>query len=281
MKKVIYMMYSSVYNMGDMLNKDMIEELFNITVKNPTNFHCDMIGIGSGLASALKPSNESFITKDYIKSLFKQGPFYVWGTGFINQLDGKDNEFKYKDVRILSLRGELTKERVEKILGRTLEVPLGDGGLLAERWIGAVEKKHKIGIIPHYKEQDSPIIQDLLQHYDDAVLINLRNDAAEVVKKIAECELILSSSLHGLIVADSYHIPNCHIMFYDFGEKMMGDGYKFSDYYSSYSLKDEPIIIKSKEDMPTFEFIRGNYRIEAKVVEAKKEAIYNAFKSIL
>lgn len=281
MKRVIYLMYSSALNMGDMLNKDMIEGLFDVVIKKPSKNHCDMIGIGSGLSSALKSDNLSFFSKEYLKILFKKGPFYVWGTGFMYNNTGDDNIFKYKDVRILSLRGQQTKERVEKILGKTLDVPLGDGGLLAERWIDPVEKKYNVGIIPHFKEQDAPIIKQLACHYEDAVVINLKNEAAAVVKQIAECKYILSSSLHGLIIADSYHIPNCHIMFYKFGEKMKGDGYKFSDYYSSYSLKDEPIYIQSEKDMPSVESIRNNYRIDPLVVEKKKELIYNAFRSIL
>lgn len=281
MKKIIYMMYSSVYNMGDLLNKFMLEDLFDVIIKKPSKNHCDMIGIGSGLSTALKSDNESIFSKEYIKRKLKKGPFYVWGTGFINTNRFADNKFKYKDVRILSLRGQLTKERVEKILSREVDVPLGDGGLLAERWIGKVPKKHKIGIIPHFKEQDSPMVNKLLEFYEDAVIINLRNTPAEVIKQIGECENILSSSLHGLIVADSYHIPNCHIMFYKFGEKMMGDGYKFSDYYSSYGLEDTPIIIESECNIPSLQEIAERYRVSPKVVEEKKDAIFRAFQSVL
>lgn len=281
MKKQIYMMYSSAYNMGDLLNKDMIEDLFDVEVKRPSMNNCDMIGIGSGLSSVLKSKNDSVFSREFIKRIFKTGPFYVWGTGFMNKPIGKDTGFKYKNVRILSLRGQLTKNRVEKMLGYSLDVPLGDGGLLAERWIGYVPKKHKVGIIPHYKEQDSPIVEKMSSHYEDAVTINLRNDAASVVKQIAECEYILSSSLHGLIVADSYHIPNLHVMFYKYGEKMMGDGYKFSDYYSSYGLEDEPIFIKTEKDMPLLTIIDEKYKVDSQIVEQKKEAIFKAFSSIL
>lgn len=281
MKKKIYLQYSSVYNMGDMLNKDMLEELFDIEILHSNKYHTDMIGIGSGLSSALISDNESIFSKEYLFRKLKRGPFYVWGTGFMNYTQKPDNRFKYKDIRILSLRGELSKKRVEAILDEKLNIPLGDGGLLAEKWVGKVEKRYNIGIIPHFREQDAPIINQLLSSFKDSVLINLKDDAKTVCKKIAECECILSSSLHGLIVSDSFHIPNLHVLFYDYGEKMLGDGYKFSDYYSSYNLDDKPIFIDGKKSFPSEKQIRENYRISSEEVEKKKEAIYKAFLQIL
>ena len=49
----------------------------------------------------------------------------------------------------------------------------------------------------------------------------------EFTKKVAECEFIFSSALHGIICADSLGIPNRHIILTpDVGT------YKFQDYYS-------------------------------------------------
>ena len=267
--------------MGDMLNKDMLDELYGIEILHANKYHKDAICIGSGLSSALICDNESFFSKEYLYRKIKRGPFYVWGTGFMNYAPKPDNRFKYNDVRVLSLRGELTKKRVEAILNRRLNIPLGDGGLLAEKWIGHIEKKHNIGIIPHFKEQDAPVVNQMLSYYKDSVLINLKDDAKKVCKSIAECEYILSSSLHGLIVSDSFHIPNLHVLFYNYGEKMMGDGYKFSDYYSSYNIDDRPVFIKEQESFPSEKQIRKNYYVSSEEVEKKKEAIFKAFLQII
>lgn len=266
--------------MGDLLNKYMIEDLFDVEVKIPNLFHCDMIAIGSGLSSVLTGGKK--FTTDYILSRFKKSPFFIWGTGFINYKDIEDNKFLFKNTKILSLRGELTRQRVEQILGHSIDVPLGDGGLLAERWVGSnIKKKYKVGIIPHFKEQESLIIKDLLNHYPNSTLINLKGSPADVIRKIAECEFILSSSLHGLIIADSYHIPNLHIKLYEFGEKMKGDGFKFADYYSSYGLMDASYSISKDKEFPSLDFVLEKYKIDIDDVENKKDAIYNAFKSIL
>ena len=261
--------------MGDRLNKDMLEEMFNVQVEKGDRFNSNMIAIGSGLASALWSNYPVVKAKQIMKYPFLSRDFHVWGTGFIKHAE-KDKSFYFKNVIFHCLRGQLTKERVEKIIGKKLDIPLGDGGLLAERWVKEPPKKYSVGIIPHFKEQDHPLIQSLKEHYNNSTVIDLTENPKDVVRKIAECEFILSSSLHGLIVADSFHIPNMHVLFYKMGERIRGDGYKFEDYYSSYGLKDNPRMI-STDSFPDLDEILNKYLIRKDDVEIKKEQLINAF----
>lgn len=286
--KTLYVDYCDIPNMGDLLNRYMLEDLFGIKVVQSDHKNVDLFAIGSSLSHILldQAMGRRFILHNlWVKygtghrPLSK--PLYVWGTGFLSDVEYRRLGLVYANTIFLSLRGQLSKERIERITGRKMNIPLGDGGLLAERWIGPVEKKHQIGIIPHYHEQDAPVLGYLDKCYDDYVLINLRDDPADVVKQIASCRYILSSSLHGLIVADSYHVPNCHIKLYEFGEKLHGDGFKFKDYYSAYGLTDNPVFVKSPADFPTLEEIENRYMIQSSEVELKKEALYNALKNVI
>ena len=62
-----------------------------------------------------------------------------------------------------------------------------------------------------------------------------------LLDEICSCEQIASSSLHGLIISDSYKIPSVWIKFTD---KLKGGSFKFNDYFMS--IKSEllkPVVI--------------------------------------
>jgi len=268
--------YPQIPNMGDLLNKDMLESLFQIKIQRVKYDESNLSAIGSSLSSTLYSVDFKRRIQQRIRNLFNNDPFYIWGTGFMNYTQ-EDNKFRFRNIKVLSLRGNLSKNRVERILGKTLNIPTGDGGLLVDRWIDEkLPKKYRIGIIPHYKEKDSPIVSEMKKKYSDSVIIDIGKKPIEVVKEIASCETILSSSLHGLVAADSFHIPNKHILLYPYGERMKGDGFKFADYYSSYGLKDNPLDMTAT-NWPTIQSIVEDYCIEPSVVEKKKDVIFSVF----
>ena len=130
-----------------------------------------------------------------------------------------------------------------------------------------------MGIIAHYKEQDEPAFHNLLSRYPNSVFIDVTMTPEEVVNQIAECEVILSSSLHGLIIADSLNIPNRHIVVTD---KLMGDGYKFDDYYSAYGLPHVYTDANSGVDISLEEVI-AQYQITPQMVNKMQNDLLSAF----
>ena len=268
--------YPSIPNMGDLLNKNMLEDLFGIKVIQAPPIKSNLSAIGSGLGATQWDLNPKLRIRQLLYYPFVNHDHYIWGTGFISYNQNADMPFFFRNMNFCSVRGNMTKGRVEKILGKAIDIPTGDGGLLADRWVGNVKKKYSIGIIPHYKEKDHPIIPELANNYSNSTVIDLAGEPKEVIKRIAECETILSSSLHGLIIADSYHIPNMHIQLYPPGIRMLGDGYKFADYYSSYGLKDNPIILENTT-WPCIEEIYRRYLLDSDIVETKKDQIMKAF----
>lgn len=103
---------------------------------------------------------------------------------------------------------------------------MGDPGILARDLVGPVEKHNRIGIVPQYVDKTHPIIQELLGHPEYQV-IDVERECLEVCQEIAGCRAVLSSSLHGLVVADSYGIPNVRLVVSD---KIIGGDFKFDDY---------------------------------------------------
>ncbi|RGY81624.1 hypothetical protein DXA18_05515 [Dorea sp. AM58-8] len=103
--------------------------------------------------------------------------------------------------------------------------------------------------------------------------MNVKDDPLQVVKEIAECRYIISSSLHGLIVADSLGIPNMYLVF---GDRLLGDGYKFEDYYSAYGVEAQPRDLRT-EKAPELTEIEEQYQILPEMVEEKKRQMKAAF----
>lgn len=258
--------------MGDILNRDIIKKCFGYEVVRNSYLTGKVSGIGSGLGNY---TYEEEKWKNVLKAI--SGIFfpevYIWGTGFVRYKE-KDTCFYKKDTKICALRGKLSKERVEKIWGHKIDVPLGDAGILASYLLDEVpEKKYAVGIIAHYKEQDNPIFKELLDKFENSVFIDVRDTPLAVTKKISACEVIISSSLHGLIIADSLHIPNRHIVVTD---SLLGDGFKFDDYYSAYNLK-HPYTDMNKDTINSLEEVVAQYKISGEMVEEKKEALIRVF----
>ena len=194
-------------NFGDMMTREIIIRLFKRKVKWAPIEKCKMIGIGSIM--------------EYVTRTKHRQKILVWGSGYMKpgerNSDGR--------LKIYAVRGKYTAARLGK-----KGVVLGDPGLLANLLYDDVGKKPGlIGFVPHYIDFNLPIVQKIKKD-SRFVVIDPLEDVERVVKNIAGCRLVVSSSLHGLIVADSFGIPCMHISLSD---KVCGGSYKFEDYYSA------------------------------------------------
>jgi len=149
----------------------------------------------------------------------------IWGSGLIC----KTKMYKSVPNKIHAVRGPLTYDLIKKAGGKCPEI-FGDPALLLPRYFNFnVEKKFEFGILPHYIDQNHEWIRSMKKMGYN--IIDITNpDPLECLKKILECKIIVTSSLHGLIVADAYKIPNCWI---NLTGKLMGGRFKFEDYFES------------------------------------------------
>lgn len=134
-----------------------------------------------------------------------------------------DSAVDLSAARVLALRGKLTRDNVRGVTG---DVVLGDPGLLIPRWVRQFPAKHDLGIVPHWSDKE------LYGRFRYGYLIDPTRPAIEVVSQIAQCKRVISSSLHGLIVADAYGIPRQAELFARSAQE--GGDFKFRDYASVY-----------------------------------------------
>jgi pyruvyltransferase len=168
---------------------------------------------------------------------------FILGTGFMYH----DSIRSFDKARILAVRGELTRNKI----GAPKDTVLGDPGLLVSRFLTIRQKKrYKLGIIPHYVDKEDKRIGRICQNYNrDVLFINIQSDPLDVVQNIDKCELILSSSLHGLVFADSLGIPNIWMVLSD---QVSGKGFKFRDYNSALGKDQDPVSVAGDETLSDF-----------------------------
>ena len=173
----------------------------------------------------------------------------VWGTG----VSGQDRDFVLPQ-KICSVRGRKTYEFLKN---RGIECPsvFGDPALLLPRFYTPqrMEKRYKLGIIPHVIDWDYDVMRKIRKERNDILVIDLAHYEkwTDVIDQICSCEAIASSSLHGLIVSDAYHVPNCWITL---SGKISGGLFKFFDYFSSVGREEVgPVKVERMSDLQTVE----------------------------
>lgn len=108
-------------------------------------------------------------------------------------------------------------------------------------------KTHLIGFIPHYVDKNTPSAKQLASL--GLYFIDIRNYRTyqNFVDKVTSCRYIISSSLHGIIVADAYNIPAYRIKL---SNNVIGGDFKFRDYYMSVNREYHEISLDSLSAKP-------------------------------
>lgn len=221
------------FNWGDDINIRMIEEISDLKV----------------LIVNASPIYRRIVKKVYccIGSVLGHcnvGRIIVWGTGFMSE----DDQMRRLPERVYSVRGPRTRQI---LLEQGIDCPAiyGDPALLVSRYYHPkVVKKYKYGIIPHYCDESNAIIQ-AIKGRPDVLVISMQNynHWHDIPDAVCSCEMVVSSSLHGIIVADSYGIPN---VWARFSSGLHGGNFKFLDYLESVGRSiQEPVVINSMNDL--------------------------------
>jgi len=233
--------WAKTRNFGDLLTPELFNSYGYTSINTPPET-ADIIAVGSLI---------EMIPKDY-KGI-------ILGTGLMY-----DKPRELTAAKFISVRGELTKSNLQL----PKETPTGDLGLLAKKLISHQKqnKKYTVGLIPHYVDKKHPWITKIEKLLGSkGCVIDVQDSAKNVTEKISLCELIISSSLHGIIVADSLNIPNVWI---ELSDKVSGSGFKFWDYNSSIDYEQSPLKVDSLTSMTN---------VEAMISQKNYKNIYNKY----
>ena len=120
-------------------------------------------------------------------------------------------------MRFISVRGPLTRFQIK---GADVPKSYGDPALLLPLiYYPKIEKKKKTGVIPHYIDK---------KYFPKDQIIDIEQDYTTFIDQILECDEVISSSLHGIIIAEVYGIKTKWVMY---GDKIEGGEFKYQDYF--------------------------------------------------
>lgn len=191
-------------NFGDLLSPWLVRKMTGMNVEFADRDEPHYVTIGSIVGRA---SNNSLI----------------WGTGSF----GTETKARLSPkAKYHAVRGPLTRQILKNA---KIDAPqiYGDPALLMPLYYYPdVPITHEIGVVVRWSEKEWKSVD-----IDPRVkIINLKtSDVEETIDAFMSCRRIISSSLHGLIIADAYGIPNSWRQ----SETGKGGIFKYFDYFAS------------------------------------------------
>jgi pyruvyltransferase len=130
-------------------------------------------------------------------------------------------------AEIMAVRGPLTARSI----GRP-DCVIGDPALLADELVMVRTRDIRLGLVPHWSDVLLARRPEFQRYHP--VVINVRDDPLAVVRLIGRCQKVVTSSLHGLIVADAFGIPRR----FELAARCDSEGglFKFRDYSASIGM---------------------------------------------
>ncbi len=213
-------------NFGDLLSPYLIQKLTSRPVKSvPLK---PGISRKFGIFKVQKPHFSYFAIGSIIKRTNSRS--IIWGSGAFGTEKKGDLS---KEAQYLAVRGPLTRNLL-RIHGIKCPEIYGDPALLfPEIFNPGVQKRYKVGVILRWPEEEWN------QKAFDSDIKKISTSTKEIegtLIDILSCEKILSSSLHGLVLADAYGIPSAWLS----SSTPKGLEFKFHDYFLSINKIQKP-----------------------------------------
>lgn len=236
-------------NWGDMINEELVKLLvgsqpYDIKfVPRSQYLHTDnYLVVGSSLRFADRNS-------------------IVWGTGFFK---GDEQCQGGAPKKVHAVRGPKSRAHLLE-LGIECPEVFGDPVLLFPRYYQPkIEKKYKLGIVLHWQDDWHQVVRSM-QLSPEILIIRHNAGKYQYIDQICSCEKIASSSLHGIIVADAYGVPNLQLTFFK------QDMFKYQDYFESVDRKVNPIDCEAEVNLDKIMSSFVRYKISIDL-----DKLYNA-----
>lgn len=220
------------YNLGDYFGVIVVNWMLNrkgLSLDNYVEKKKHLLTVGSGAVKSYQNMT-------------------IWGSGVEREIPQRIRRFFqkswYRKLDIRAVRGPMSRAYLMKLGHKCPEV-YGDPAILMpliynDLSCGGNGKKYDISIIPQLVTE-----QGIRKNYPNAHIISMNtNDYQNVIDQIVQSRLIISSSLHGVILADAYGVPS--VWYRGLGKDI---DFKYKDYYASTGRTIENVPTSVEEAM--------------------------------
>ena len=210
------MFQNQPYNLGDTLGRVIVEWLLSqkgIAVDKwiPQKKH--LFAVGSNIFGSSIKGNYQNAT--------------IWGSGVLKEPSRREafaKKLSRRRLDIRAVRGPLTRDVLIRFGHKCPEV-YGDPAILMPLlYQPNVQKRYKYSIVPQFVFEG----RFRESHPNERMISMNTNDYKSVIDEIVASNVIYSSSLHGIILSESYGVPA--VFFRDLGKEI---DFKYLDYYFS------------------------------------------------
>lgn len=190
----------------------------------------------------------------------------VWGSGSFGTESRWDMP---KKATYLATRGPLTRNKIDTAKLKCPRI-YGDPALLVPRFYPRKKPPtYELGLIVRWSE---PSLREGVK-VDGVKLIDFaRGDIENVLDDILSCKRIFSSSLHGLILADAYGIPNA----WKVSNSPKGREFKFWDYFISVGKLRQPSTFKLLRPDLTLEMMLEGIEFDGRPIDINLDRLMEA-----
>ena len=176
-------------NFGDYLSQKLVERIvespLRCFIKKPPRNEKKLLAIGSVFFFAFDGD-------------------VIWGSG-INGKTLEKNHYRFNRLDVRAVRGPLTRQFLIENFHIDCPETYGDPALLFPYFFPEFKRKENPSydyiVIPHFTERT------LFPKSDFANIVYPTDPWHEVIEKILDSKFVISSSLHGIIIAEAYGIP--------------------------------------------------------------------------
>lgn len=225
----------------------------------------------------LPGAGQAVMAAGSIISAMNRGGMTIWGSGLISPLnDSRVSVLKRREPRrITAVRGQFTRAELTEKLGWEVPSTFGDPALLLPSYFKPhlrPEPSKLTALVPHYAHRD---LLPATSEHNGYETVDVRKSPEIVVSQIANASSIVSTSLHGLIIAQAYGVPWIWLRISDQG--LVGDDFKFKDFFSTIEASRVSIAEVTKDEVQNLDIPELATRASLPQPQYSAHALINAF----